>query len=111
MTSKVTELSIPLCIGEPDDSSRNSPTNEKEPHGTSFSRFVLPFAYKVETSSQAETSNDLFYEVNQKENLITNQETLNEMYVRCELTGLLNEESIETLSISEGLISGHPFHK
>ena len=73
MRDKPKEPLIPLVIGKPNDGSRNhNVDNNDDLHGASFSRFVLPFSYKLEVCeapNQSETSDNLYYELNQKEKL------------------------------------------
>ncbi|MDD4273332.1 MAG: hypothetical protein PHG14_06340 [Desulfobacter postgatei] len=64
------KIEIKLCIGKPDDGSRNFGRSEFKPYPASFSRFVLPFAYQM--VPQEYVGNDppqLFYECHDTKNL------------------------------------------
>ncbi len=42
------QISLPLCIGNPEDYSEINRENKNEFRGATFSRFVLPFSYNIE---------------------------------------------------------------
>ena len=64
----MTEISIPLCIGKPIDGSRAT-DGEDNIKAATFSRFVLPFAYKIDKISPPAERQKLFYEPEPLDNL------------------------------------------
>jgi len=71
-----------LHIGKPDDGSRRP--SELSP--ATFTRFVLPFAYKIDDTNIGEETPDLFYTVNPMENLSF---TKRRKYLTRETSGML----------------------
>ncbi|MGH8556640.1 MAG: hypothetical protein ACRESZ_04095 [Methylococcales bacterium] len=60
---------LPLCIGKPDDGSRLNADSVHAIQAATFTRFVLPFAYRIVPSDLKKPHPDLYYEVNSQRNL------------------------------------------